>query len=103
MKFNRIFFLLLILISTNCFSQLTGEADITDVTKVTFFNPGVSYEKRIGKFQSLYAQAFLNTSFALGFSDALGSTFSLNLNFGIGYLLQQALLSMMQDSITTTM
>ena len=103
MKFNRIFFLLLILISTNCFSQLTGEADITDVTNVTFFNPGVSYEKRIGKFQSLYAQAFLNTSFALGFSDALGSTFSLDLNFGIGYLLQQALLSMMQDSITTTM
>ncbi len=85
MKCNRVF-LLLILISTNCFSQRTGEADITDVTKVTFFNPGVSYEKRIGKLQSLYAQAFLNTSFALGFSDALG--FSSSIHFDPAFTLQ---------------
>lgn len=86
MKFNRALFVLLIFISTNCFSQRADEPDITDVTKVTFFNPGVSYEKRIGKFQSLYAQAFMNTSFALGFSDALGSTFYIH--FDPGFTLQ---------------
>lgn len=60
------FFLLLLLISANCFSQNQERPDITDVTKVTFFNPGISHEKRIGKFQSLYGQAFLNTSFGIG-------------------------------------
>lgn len=86
MEFNKTLFLLLIFISTNCFSQHKGEPDITDVTKVTFFNPGVSYEKRIGKFQSLYAQAFMSTSFAVGFSDALG--FSSSIHFDPGFTLQ---------------
>ena len=36
-----------------------------DVTKATFFDPGISYEKRIGKFQSLYAKAFLSTNIIL--------------------------------------
>jgi hypothetical protein len=66
--------LLLILISANCFSQNKENADIRDVTKLTFFNPGVSYEKRIGKFQSLYAQAFMSVSFGLGYSSSFGFT-----------------------------
>ncbi len=74
MGINKMLLLLLILISTNCFFQEKGNPDIRDVTKATFLNPGISYEKRIGKFQSLYAQAFMNTSFAIGFSDALGNT-----------------------------
>jgi len=78
MGVNKIFLLLLILISTYCFSQDRGNPDITDVIKATFLNPGVSYEKRIGKFQSLYAQAFMNTSFAIGYSDALGNTSSIH-------------------------
>ena len=86
MEFIKAPFLLLIFISTNCFSQGKGEPDITNVTKVTFFNPGVSYEKRIGKFQSLYVQAFMSTSFAVGFSDALGSTSSIH--FDPGFTLQ---------------
>lgn len=72
--FNKISLFLLMLISTNCFCQNKQSTEITNVTKVTFFNPGISYEKRIAKSQSLYAQLFMNTSFAIGFSDALGTT-----------------------------
>jgi hypothetical protein len=35
------------------------------VTRITFWNPGISYEKRIGKFQSLYARASVNIAFTL--------------------------------------
>ena len=73
-KFSKIFLFLGIMISTNCFCQNKQSTEITNVTKATFFNPGISYEKRIAKFQSLYAQLFMNTSFAIGFSDALGTT-----------------------------
>jgi len=48
--------------------------DIRDVTKATFFNPGVSYEKRVGKLQSLTAQAFLSTTIFIGYSSSLGNT-----------------------------
>jgi hypothetical protein len=47
---------------------------ITDVIKITLINPGFSYEKNIGKLQSLYAQAFMNTSFGIGYSSSLGNT-----------------------------
>ena len=86
MQFNRTPLFLLIFISTNCFCQGKTQPDITDVTKVTFFNPGFSYEKRMGKFQSLYAQAFMSTSFAVGFSDALG--FSSSIHFDPAFTLQ---------------
>jgi hypothetical protein len=71
---KNIFFLLLPLISTHCFSQNIEESELSNVTKATFLNPGISYEKKIGKFQSLYAQAFMNTSFGLGYSSSLGNT-----------------------------
>lgn len=76
---NKIFLLLVILISANCFSQKDINTDIRNVTKITFFNPGVSYEMKIGKLQSLYAQAFLSTSFYLGYSSSLGSTSGINM------------------------
>lgn len=38
------------------------DADVTDIFKITVLNPGVSYEKRIGKFQTIYLQAFMNLS-----------------------------------------
>ena len=76
-SFIKIFLFLVLPVSTNCFCQSQESADITDVTKATFFNPGFSYEKRMGKLQSLYAQVFMNTSIALGFSEALGNTSSI--------------------------
>jgi len=74
MHFDKIPFLLLLFAVTNCFSQNDTKTDIRDVTKLNFFDPGISYEKRIGKLQSLTAQAFLSTSIYIGYSDALGNT-----------------------------
>jgi hypothetical protein len=68
----------LILISANCFSQEKTINDIRDITKAAFLDPGISYEKRIGKLQSLYGQAFLSTSAYIGYSDALGNTSEIN-------------------------
>jgi hypothetical protein len=75
---NKIFLLLMILISATCFSQNDKNTDIRNVTKVTFFDPGISYEKKIGKLQSLYAQAFLSTAISLGYSSSFGNTSSIN-------------------------
>lgn len=44
-----------------CQEKNTGE-DVKDIFKVTVLNPGISYEKRIGKFQTLYFQCFMNVS-----------------------------------------
>ena len=49
----------------------------TRVTKLTFFNPGVSYEQPIGPKQTLYGQLFMNTSFSYSYSSSLGSDFLL--------------------------
>lgn len=72
--------------SSHCFSQHKIESDVTNVTKATFFNPGVSYEKKIGKFQTLLANAFLNTSFSIGYSSSLGTISSLS--FDPAFILQ---------------
>ena len=69
---------LCLLVSDYCFSQVKTTADITDITKVAFLLPGISYEKRIGKFQSLYGQAFIHTSFSFSYSSSLGTTSSIS-------------------------
>ncbi len=61
------------LASSNCFSQDDVNADIRDVTKLTFFGPGISYEKRIGKLQSLMGQALLSPEIYIGYSSAFGN------------------------------
>jgi hypothetical protein len=60
--------------TTNCVGQDKENTRLSNLTKLTFFNPGISYEKRIANFQSLYAQLFMNTSFSIGYSSALGNT-----------------------------
>ena len=60
---KKLFFIPLLLSFTAVFCQEKNEGgDVTDIAKITFLNPGFSYEKRIGKFQTLYLQAFMNTS-----------------------------------------
>ena len=71
MKFESFCFFVLILITTNSFSQ--EETDIANLTKVTFLNPGISREVRIGKLQSIYLQAFMNTSAYFSYSSSLGT------------------------------
>ncbi|MEO8770736.1 MAG: hypothetical protein ABI402_11640 [Ferruginibacter sp.] len=67
-------FISLLLLNTNCFSQDKGDATVTNVTKITFINPGASYEKSIAKRQTIYIQAFMNTSGTIEFSDYGGNT-----------------------------
>ena len=78
---------LVILISLNCFSQDKDEATVTNVTKVTFINPGLSYELKIAKLQSLYAQAFMNTSgsFSASGSQGIKSKFYFDPAFDVQY------------------
>ena len=65
---------LLFFISVNCFAQEKNEAEITNVTKITFLSPGVSYEMRIAKNQSIYSQGFMGISGGIGYSSNLGTT-----------------------------
>ena len=55
-----------------CYGQEKTETDIINLTKITFLNPGISYEHRIGKLQSLYFQAFMNTSAGVSYSSSFG-------------------------------
>ncbi|HEV8282696.1 MAG TPA: hypothetical protein VGQ09_00220 [Chitinophagaceae bacterium] len=56
------------------FSQNKTDVDITRVTKITFLNPGFSYENRVGKFQSVYLNAYLATSAYFFYSSNLGTS-----------------------------
>lgn len=72
------FTLTLILLSaaTTGFSQSLPKEpepipDVTNITKLTL-NPGFSYEKRIGKHQTLYGQVYPAINFSFDFSDGIG-------------------------------
>ena len=45
MPITKLLFTALAIISISCSAQQKENVDVTDVTKITFFNPGVSYEK----------------------------------------------------------
>lgn len=58
----------------------------TDVTKLTFFNPGASFEKSIGNKSTLHGHLFFNTSVSYSYSDAFGGDF--NASFDPALLVQ---------------
>ena len=65
--------ILCIPIASTAFSQNlpnVTKPDVTDITKVTL-HPGFSYEKRIGKHQTLYGQVFPAINFSFDFSDGI--------------------------------
>ena len=74
MQFRIIILFTVMLITMDCFSQDQKESNVTDVSKVTIINPGVSYEKAIGRNQTLYGQLFMNTSAEFNYSSTLGSS-----------------------------
>ena len=43
-------------------SSYSQDVDVTNVFKITVINPGLSWENRIGKLQTIYVQAFINTT-----------------------------------------
>ncbi len=74
-----------------CFISISSAAQqneniTTDVTKLTFLNPGFSYEKSIGQKSTLHGHLFFNTSVEFSYSEALGSDF--NASFDPALLLQ---------------
>lgn len=80
-------FIAFLFLNTYCFSQDKGDATVTNVTKITFINPGASYEKSIAKRQTIYIQAFMNISGTIEYSEYGGntSTFYLDPAFTIQY------------------
>ena len=60
---------ILAVLSLKSFSQTE---DVTNVAKITLLNPGLSYEARLGKYQTAYAQVFMNLS-AYGETDGFGN------------------------------
>ncbi len=70
-KLILIFFILFT--SSKCFSQDKSEIHTANVTKITFLNPGISYERSIARLQTLYTQVFMNTSATFSYSSSLGN------------------------------
>lgn len=66
----------LLLTALNCSAQNDNEegssTGVTDITKF-IFTAGFSGEKRIGKYQTLYAKVFTALAFSFEYSDGLGS------------------------------
>ncbi len=79
MYFNKLVCFLLLTISIKSFSRLNDPPVVTNITRATFFTPGISYEKRIGKSQTVLGNAFLATAFSFGYSSSLGT--SSNISF----------------------
>ena len=65
---------LLFFISVNSFSQEESKPEITNVTKITFLDPGLGYEKRIAKNQSVNIQGFMNISAGFNSSSSFGTS-----------------------------
>jgi hypothetical protein len=75
MRINKPFLTaLLFFISVNSFSQEESKAEITNVTKINFLDPGIGYEMRIAKNQSLGIQAFISISAGFGYSSDFGTS-----------------------------
>ena len=74
-----IFLFLQLFVSIDSFSQVQDKPEVSNVTKASFFSPGISYEKKIGKFQTLFARAFMSTSFYFSYSTSLGTSAGIDL------------------------
>jgi hypothetical protein len=63
-----------ILFSVGCYAQRPDDqpSPVEDVSRLSFLSPGLSFEKSIGKKQSLYFHGFMSPSFSLFYSDAIG-------------------------------
>ena len=85
MRVTKITFLFFFGLSTSCFAQEKLQADIVNITKATFLNLGISYEKRVAKCQSILGQTFMNTSISIGYSSSLGNTSSITFDPALSF------------------
>ncbi|HEX5153515.1 MAG TPA: hypothetical protein VFW07_18830 [Parafilimonas sp.] len=56
------------------------QSEATDVIKLTIYQPGLSYEKAIGRLQTLYGQLYGGSSIGYSYSGSFGSTFYFSIN-----------------------
>jgi hypothetical protein len=70
----RFLFIMLLIPTCFCHAQSKTGTDVTNITKLTFLNPGISYEARVGKLQTVYVQSFMNTSAYFSYSSSIGSS-----------------------------
>jgi len=71
--------------TTNAFAQDTSSV-ITNVTRITILNPGISYEMRTGKTSTVYLNAYTTTLSSIGYSSTFG--WSTQFNFDPSLSLQ---------------
>jgi hypothetical protein len=62
MKNTQLLMIVALLLSLPSYAQDIENPDVTNVAKITILNPGFAYEARVAKYQTIYAQAFINTS-----------------------------------------
>lgn len=74
MNIIRMLFIIVLFASSKSFSQTEVSTDVTDVIKLTFLNPGVAYEKRIGKSKTLYSHIHMSPSLGFSFSSSQGNS-----------------------------
>lgn len=67
-------FATLLAFSTVCGYAQNQTPEVTAVTKATFLNPGISYERPFGNRQTLYVQGYLNTTAYFMYSAALATS-----------------------------
>ena len=65
--------LLLTLTTIAQYKQQVADFDVTNVSKATFLNPGLSYEGRIGRNQTLFGHAYMSVSASYSYSTSFGS------------------------------
>lgn len=74
MKFQVICFCVMVFSFVPCFAQEEQGDEVTNVSKATFLNPGLSVERKVGKFQTVGLQAFMSTSAYFFYSSSLGTS-----------------------------
>lgn len=73
MNFKLSSMLCCFLITTFTALSQGNETDAENVARVTILNPGLSYEARIARFQTVCVQGFMNISGYFSYSNALGT------------------------------
>jgi len=69
----QICLLVLMLFASHAFGQKQTNVEVERVIRAAFFNPGFSYEDRIGRLQTIHFDAYFSTSAYYSYSSSLGA------------------------------
>lgn len=82
MYFRALLFCLVILVNgkTSSIAQSSTDPQLQNLIKVSFLSPGLSYEQKIGRLQSLYGRVYLDPSGYVSSSSTFGTSSRLYLD-----------------------